>query len=90
MPVLMCMTLSIWSVSVLQLMQAIHASMQESEGQPAGQQNAMPAAEPRAGSRRASALNAEAPELAWQETESRSPREPRACFVSSIGQSSEL
>ena len=69
---------------MLQLMQAIHASMQESEGQPAGQQNAMPAAEPPAGSRRASALNAEAPELARQETESRSPREPRACLCCQV------
>lgn len=66
---------------MLQLMQAIHASMQESEGQPAGQQNATPAAQPPAGSRRASALNAEAPELAWQGSDSGLPREPSACLI---------
>ena len=65
---------------MLQLMQAIHASMQASEGQPAGQHNAMPAADPPAGSRTASALDAEAPELAWQQNGSRLPREPSACL----------
>ena len=70
---------------MLQLMQAIHASMQDGEGQPAGQQNAMPAADPPAGSRRASALDAEAPELARQETESWLPCEPSACLYPQLG-----
>ena len=65
-------------------MQAIHASMQASQGQPAGQHVAMPAAEPPAGSRRASALDAEAPGPAWQENESTLPRESSACVYAQV------